>query len=384
VRFVSANPLAATLLAFTLMASTRPAWGESEGDDLAIAARAFQRGQRAQLHREFRRAAELFELADDTAPRAAALRSAIRNWDAAGNSAHAATLAMRAIELYPSDAETIRLATAVVARRGPALGSLRGRCKPECLLSVDGRTDGQLRAVRHDLYLSPGEHALVADFGEGRVTQQRLHVNAGQLREVALQPASTSSRPQAARQFADDDSDLGRDWPSLDEPSRPSVGTTARPPSGDSLERPAPEAAQPRADAAVRPPADGAAIVAGPPRRDRRLPPLAPVLGIGLTLGLGAVLAWSVSDTIAAHDRYVAHPTVAGYNDGVSREARTNGLIGGVVVLGAATLVIALFATNWQARFAGGSRGVTRAQRLWPQLGLDTRSWSAGVAASLD
>jgi hypothetical protein len=90
------------------------------------------------------------------------------------------------------------------------------------------------------------------------------------------------------------------------------------------------------------------------PRRDRRLPPIVPVIGIGATLGLGAVLVWSFTDTLSARDRYVEHPTAAGYHDGVSKESRTYGLIGGVAALGVATLAVAIFATNWHARFAGG------------------------------
>jgi hypothetical protein len=72
---------------------------------------------------------------------------------------------------------------------------------------------------------------------------------------------------------------------------------------------------------------------------------------------MAALLAWSGADTLAARDRYAAAPTEAGYRDGTSREARTNGLIGATVVLGAATAGLAIFGTNWHGPFAHRARG---------------------------
>jgi hypothetical protein len=92
------------------------------------------------------------------------------------------------------------------------------------------------------------------------------------------------------------------------------------------------------------------------------------VTGIGLTLGLGAVLIWSLTDTLAARDRYVQHPTEADYNDGVSRQSRTYGLLGGVAVLGTVTLLVAAFATNWHASFLH-NRQPQRAQSGWVRVG---------------
>jgi hypothetical protein len=65
------------------------------------------------------------------------------------------------------------------------------------------------------------------------------------------------------------------------------------------------------------------------------------------TAVVGGLALWSGLDTLSARDRYVANSTEAGYRDGISREKRTNWLIGGTAVLGAATLGLGLFVTRW-------------------------------------
>jgi hypothetical protein len=65
------------------------------------------------------------------------------------------------------------------------------------------------------------------------------------------------------------------------------------------------------------------------------------------TAVVGGLALWSGLDTLSARDRYVDTPTEAGYHDGVSKEKRTNWLIGGTAALGAATLGLGLFVTRW-------------------------------------
>jgi hypothetical protein len=65
------------------------------------------------------------------------------------------------------------------------------------------------------------------------------------------------------------------------------------------------------------------------------------------TAVVGGVALWSGLDTLSARDRYEKTPTEEGYHDGVSRERRTNWLIGGTAALGAATLGLGLFVTRW-------------------------------------
>jgi hypothetical protein len=352
---VSVRHSIASVIALVLLLGSRPAPAETA--DLAAARRAFERGQRAQVRGAYLRAAGLFELADDTAPTAAALRSAIRNWDAAGNAARAATLALRALDRYPNDVETARLAGAVVKQRAPGLALLHARCAPACLLAVDAWSAARTRIAQYDVYLARGEHLLVADYGDGHAAQERIVVASGEVRELALQPMSPVAR-QASEPLVE-----------------------ARPSSPAEPAAPAPKTALETAPTSVL--ATNPDPTTPPPRRDRRLPPIAPVIGAGLTLGLGAVLAWSIADTFSARQRYLDHPSPAGYHDGAAREARMDGLIGGVAALGTATLVMALL-TDWHGRFAGGRRQPMRAQRLWPQIGASAGAFTAGVTVSLD
>jgi hypothetical protein len=65
------------------------------------------------------------------------------------------------------------------------------------------------------------------------------------------------------------------------------------------------------------------------------------------TAVVGGLALWSGLDTLSARDRYQETPTEGGYHDGVSRQRRTNWLIGGAAALGAATLGLGLFVTHW-------------------------------------
>ena len=371
-------------LTLALMVASSAAYAR-EGADVGAAARAFQRGQHAQLHQEFARAASLFELADEAAPSSAALRSAIRNWDAAGNPARAATLAQRALERYPHDIATVRLAADLLTRRSRALASVRAHCAPACVLVVDGRTTAPASLVDHDLYLAPGEHAIVVDFEDGRSARQRLRVGAGERRELSLAAPVDVAHRRASPKAATAEANTGDDddMPAIDDSAwtkqSATIATTSAPPSS----RPAPEAAR---VPVVTPPAVAAVELAREPalKRDRRAPPIVPVIGIGITLGLGAVLVWSYTDTLSARDRYVAHPTAAGYHDGLSRESRTFGLLGGVAALAVTTLATALFATNWHAGFAGGGSANRLARRVWPTAGTNGSAWMAGLGGTLE
>ncbi len=82
-------------------------------------------------------------------------------------------------------------------------------------------------------------------------------------------------------------------------------------------------------------------------------------VGAGVTVGVAGVLLWSGLDTLKARDAYVTSPSEAGYVDGTGRELRTNVLIGVTAALGAATVVGALFFTDWSGRRSNRSVSVT-------------------------
>src|SRR5439155_18943530 len=165
--------------------------------DVVAAARAFEEGQRAQLRGDYATAAELFELADRTVPSAAALRSAIRNFEAAGNAAHAVTLAQRATDRYPGDADTRRLVEGVLARLTPGLAHVVARCLPQCTLAVDGRAATPTALSRHELYLAPGDHQLEGRAGDGRRDGRVVRVAAGDSEQLTLHPTTLPATADA-------------------------------------------------------------------------------------------------------------------------------------------------------------------------------------------
>jgi hypothetical protein len=310
------NRLLCVVVLAGLIASGLPAYAQNAPvEDVDGAARAFEEGQRAQLHRDYARAAELFELADRSAPNAAALRSAIRNFEASGNPAHAATLAARAIERYPNDAETRKLAERVVAHLGPTLGELVVRCSLACALVLDGGATSDAPLTAHRIYVTPGDHAVIARFNDGRSASRPVTAAAGATSELAVDPP----------------------------PAPPVVATTPSP----TAEAPASAVVTSAAPALVAP---------APERPDRRLSPAVAIVGMALTAGLAGALVWSGLDTLSARDKYTANPTKAGYDDGLSRQYRTDGLIAGTAALGVATIAIAIFATRWHRRPPGERR----------------------------
>lgn len=291
-----------------LLASTSPAWAQPADapspQDVQEAANAFAEGQRAQLRGDNARAAEMFEIANSTAPSSAALRSAIRNHKAAGHAAQAATGALEALALYASDRTTTRLANEILVDLAPGLARVLLECVPECTATMDGRLVGRAAFTRREMFVDPGNHSVRAEWsGHGNVDQAFTGV-AGQ--------------PQAVR---------------LERPPAP-------------VEPPPPEVTEPVEPHQVEPPPP-------PPYHPRAPAPrsgLSPVVfwvGTGLTLVATGVTIWSGMDTLSARDDYVDDPTREGYDDGVDLELRTNALIVTSAVLGAATIAVGLFLTDW-------------------------------------
>jgi hypothetical protein len=328
--------LAACALALLAVLSAAPARAQSGSGDVTAAARAYEEGLRAQLRREYGQAADLFELADRMAASAPALRTAIRNHEAAGHSARAVTLAQRAAERYPNDVDTKKLADGVIARLGPTLATLRVKCPPGCGLTLDGRVADD-QEIAHQLQIEAGDHHLVASYADGRTVSRSLHATAGGSEELAL-PVPEPLAPAAA---------------ATTPASAPSPATVA-------ANAPAPSAVD---------------------RPSHKLPPLVFAVGGVLTVASGALLAWSGVDTLSARDRYVRAPTAAGYHDGTGRELRTNILIGTTAGLAVASAAIAVFGTDWHHGLLGRSRPA-RAARLVPSAGVAPGVATVGLAGA--
>jgi hypothetical protein len=168
---------------------------------------------------------------------------------------------------------------------------------PGTEILVDGRLVGQL-PMRRPLRLAGGP-AMIQARAEGYVSAQRpVNVVPGQLTRESFTLLPVTREPAPA-------------------PAPPPAYVEARP----------------------TPP---------PPEQPSFLQSRAAFIGAAaLTAVVGGVALWSGLDTLSARDRYVQEPTEERYNNGVSREKRTNALIGGTAVLGAATLAMGLFVTRW-------------------------------------
>ena len=263
--------------------------------DVQAAARAYEEGQLAQLQNDYERAARLFEIAHRAAPAAAAIRSAIRNHQAAGALPRAATLSVVAAASYPDDAETRELTASVLAEANTTLGRLDVACAAPCSISVDGHlvtlADGQDFRV----YLLPGSHDLSARFATGEQSSS-FEIAAGASVTRSLEAPVVEAQPEP--------------------------------------QDPAPLEAQPPTTLPLEPAPSG-------------LPPVVTYIGAGVTVALAGVFVWSILDTSGASDDYRANPTRAGFDDGQGRVLRTGILGAAAGVAGVATLIIAVAATHW-------------------------------------
>ena len=288
-----------TLIAGVVTLTAMPQ--SARADDVSGAANAFSRAQKAELSADYAAAAELYELADSLAPAPEALRSALRARKSAGQLEIAAVRAEELLERYPNDAKSTELANQTLDEAAKKLMRYEVTCRPSaCNLLVDGAAASADAKERHLVYLTPGKHDLKATFGRAQTDAQPAEGSAG---------------------------------------SRGSIAFDAPPESQE-------------------PPAGAAAVAAGDTGpmdqgtgSKRGLSPWYFIGGAIATAGLGAATIWSGLDVLSAHDDYQKHPTQAGYDDGRSRELRTNVLIGATSVVGAATVVLALF-TDWGGKSA--------------------------------
>jgi hypothetical protein len=277
--------------------------------EVEVASKAFAEGQQAQLRGEFVRAAELFEIADHAVPSGPALRSAIRNRAAAGQDVRAATLSLQAIQRYPGDADTRGVAEATITQLAPKLTRIRLVCNDPCTVTLDGALVGAGAIAKIEFFAAPGTHVVRASWPGRPQISESIETRAGQSLEIAMTPPREATRPEA-----------------------PAV--------------PAPPPVRPLSASLPPPPVMTYEPAGG-------LSPSVFFVGLGLTAVGGGLVYWSGSETLDERDEYERNPTRDAYDDGVKLERRTNLLIGATALVGAATLGIGLFATDW-----GGSSRV--------------------------
>ena len=197
-RYLTSVALAALLMAAPAVASAQE---QPTPAQIRAAAEAFDRGREAYKAEQYQEAAEQFERADANAPSATALELAIRSRDRAGNGDRAATLAALALTRHPDNAELTALANEVLDKAKPGLFELKVSCAEPCELVADSKIVHGARAIERTVYLLPGAHAVVADFGEGRTTSQSVEAvepNVGEVVfEVPVQQVAPEPDPVA-------------------------------------------------------------------------------------------------------------------------------------------------------------------------------------------
>jgi hypothetical protein len=336
-RYLTSVALAALLTAAPAIASAQD---QPTPAQIRAAAEAFDRGREAYKAEQYQEAAEQFERADANAPSATALELAIRSRDRAGNSDRAATLAALALARHPENAQLTELASGVLERSKAGLFELKVSCADPCELVADSKIVHGARATERTIYLTPGSHVVVADFGDGRTTSQSVDAIEDSFGEVVFQAPvrEVDSEPVA---------------------SPVDVG------SGTS-------------------PADDR----GTKEKSSGWSPAVFWIGAGLTAVAGGVTIWSGVDTInnpgAERVRNECEDENCQlYKDGVAKQNRTNVLIGVTGALGLATILVGALATDW-----GGGKdeahvalrrptGAFRSVELEPWVGLE----GAGLGA---
>ena len=327
------------ILATLLLCSVAgPAVAQSQASEptpeqVRAAAEAFDLGRQSYKDGRYTEAAEQFERADSSAPSATALELAIRARDKAGDLDRAGTLASLALALYPSDENIAKIAPDVISRAGADLYELTVTCAEPCEITDGTKVVHGVAAARRTLFLAAGTHNLRASFGQGRTESKSVDATAGASDSIDFAP------------------------PAQDKP--------------EPEERPAPPPAPP----AVHEDDEGA--------KRSGLPPVVFWVGAGATVVAGGVSIWSGVDTVnnPGADKVKAEcgqgdENCKLYQEGRSKQTRTNVLLGITGVLGVATGVIAAVAIDWgPPTLPSTEQGRRSRPHIAPYLG-----WSNGPA----
>jgi len=288
-----------TSFAIALLAWTT----QARADDVNGAAKAFSQAQEVMLSGDAARAADLYELADELAPSAPALRNAARARLQAGHLAMAATNAAALLRRYPSDKESRDIAEAILSRLGPQLAQLDVVCTAACTLVVDGKVVASVAREQHALFAQPGARTITGTFEDGRKATSQITATANRTTTVRLE---APPKPVVRKL----------------EPKAKPVGVAA-------TERPSPKHGLSRWWVIG---AGAATVVAG---------------GVAIFSGMQTISTRNkIRDAVAAGGNTTDPATVNLYNTGRDQQTRTNIALGVTIAGAAGTAVLAVF-TNW-------------------------------------
>lgn len=288
------------------------------------AAEAFDKGREAYKAEDYVEAAEQFEKADNNAPSPAAIELAIRSRDKAGELDRAATLASLALKRHPEDGNLLKLAGELAKRANSTLFELTTTCDQPCDLTVNGKIVHGAPDTQRMLYVQPGALTVRAGWADNRSDSKQLQAEAGGKGELSFVAPNTAATASMAK-----------------EPTEP----TPEPPPP------------------TTPVADE-----GPAKKGWS--PTVFYVGAGLTAVLGGITVWSGLDTVnnpgsdkvkAACDNHEPNCQSL-YDEGRSKQTRTNILIGATAVAGVASIAIAAFFTDWSGGKSEAAKAATLAR----------------------
>jgi hypothetical protein len=322
----------ALVISAPLGAYAQEAAAEPTPAQVRAAAEAFDRGREAYKAEEYVEAAEQFEKADNSAPSSAAIELAIRARDKAGEMDRAATLLALALKRHPHDANLIKLGSDLDRRVRGELFQLNANCDTPCDLTVGGKIVHGPPDTQRTLFVVPGALTVRAGWSDNRSEAKQIQAEKGGSGELTFITPTTPAGANMAKERTD--------------PVAPPVADPA----------------------ATR---DEGAL-----KKSSGWPPTIFFVGAGLTAVVGGITVWSGIDTVNNPGADKVEEECRGqgescalYQEGLSKQRRTNVLIGVTAGLGVATLVVGLFATDWSGgKSASAPAGA--AKRLRPGVAM--------------
>ena len=262
---------------------------EVDATTRARAAKKFRAGEAAFKKHKYKKAAKAFEEAYEIAPHPAPLFNAARAYEKAGDLVTAANLCAIYLRDAPSDDKRQSKARALLADLTPKVGRIQVEAEDGDNVEIDGRSM-ELEVT----YVDPGDHTVSGEF-DGEIVERQVEVVAGSLVKVSLGP-EVELEEEGGDEGVVVDGDEERE----------------------------PE-----------------------PGKGKGLRPVWFWTGAAATAVLGGATVWSGLDTNSARDDFDKNPTQTGYDDGVSKQKRTNLLFGLTAVVGVGTGVVGAFFTDW-------------------------------------